>query len=74
MDETGDVDKFAAYWIMSGTHKGMFLGNPPTEKPFKALGIIFARIKNDRIIEDWTLVDLMGILQQFGIIPPLKGY
>jgi predicted ester cyclase len=73
IDEVQEADRYAANWMISGTHEGLFLGNQPTGKPFKAPGVIFARIKNNRIIEDWTLVDLMGILQQLGIIPPLKG-
>lgn len=59
-----------AHWTRGGTHKGLFLGHPPTGSPVEVQGIIFARISNDRIIEDWTLVDPMGILQQPGIVPP----
>ena len=73
IDEVCEGDRYAAHWIISGTHEGLFLGNQPTGKQFMAPGIIFARIKNNRIVEDWTLVDLMGILEQLGIIPPLKG-
>jgi predicted ester cyclase len=36
-------------------------------------GIIFARTENSRIVEDWTLVDQMGILQQLGLVPPSRG-
>jgi predicted ester cyclase len=73
VDEFRGEDRYAAHWMISGTHAGLFFGNQPTGKPFKVPGIIFARIKDSRIVEDWTLVDLMGILQQLGIIPPLKG-
>lgn len=69
-DEIREGDKVAAHWTMRGTHKGLFLGNPPTGKRVEVQGIIFARIENDRIIEDWTLTDQMGILQQLGIVPP----
>jgi steroid delta-isomerase-like uncharacterized protein len=69
-DEIKQGDKLAAHWTMSGTHKGSFLGNPPTGRPVEAQGIIFARTENGRIVEDWTLVDEMGILQQLGLVPP----
>jgi steroid delta-isomerase-like uncharacterized protein len=69
-DEIREGDKVAAHWTMRGTHKGLFLGNPPTGKQVEVQGIIFARIENDRIIEDWTLTDQMGLLQQLGIVPP----
>ena len=69
-DEIKQGDKLAAHWTMRGTHTGLFMGNPPTGRPVEAQGIIFARTENGRIVEDWTLVDEMGILQQLGLIPP----
>jgi steroid delta-isomerase-like uncharacterized protein len=73
-DEITVGDQFAAHWTMRGTHKGSFLGNPPTGKPVEVQGIMFARVSNGRIVEDWTLIDQMGILQQLGLIPPSRGF
>jgi steroid delta-isomerase-like uncharacterized protein len=72
-DEIGENDKFAAHWTMRGTHMGSFLGNPPTGRMIVAKGIIFARTEKGRIVEDWILVDQMGILQQLGVVPPAGG-
>jgi steroid delta-isomerase-like uncharacterized protein len=69
-DEIEQGDKLAAHWTMRGTHEGLFMGNPPTGRPVEAQGIIFAHTKNGRIVEDWILVDEMGILQQLGLVPP----
>lgn len=69
-DEILEAGRLAAHWTLRGTHKGLFLGNPPTGRPVEVLGIIFARTANGRIVEDWILVDQMGILQQLGIVPP----
>jgi steroid delta-isomerase-like uncharacterized protein len=69
-DEIREGDKFSAHWTMRGTHKGLFLGNPPTGRTVVVQGIIFARTENGQIVEDWTLLDEMGILQQLGIVPP----
>jgi steroid delta-isomerase-like uncharacterized protein len=69
-DEIRQGDKLAAHWTMRGTQKGLFMGNPPTGKSVEVQGIIFALTDNGRIVEDWTLVDEMGILQQLGIVPP----
>jgi steroid delta-isomerase-like uncharacterized protein len=68
--EIYEGDKFAACWTMRGTHQGPFLGNPPTGRPILVQGIIFARTADGRIVEDWILVDQMGLLQQLGIVPP----
>ena len=37
------------------------MGNLPTGTIFEIQGIIFTRIENGWIAEDWTLMDLMGI-------------
>jgi steroid delta-isomerase-like uncharacterized protein len=71
-DEISEGDKVAAHWTMRGTHKGPFLGNPPTNRPIMVQGISFARTENGLIAEGWTLIDQMSILQQLGVIPPSK--
>jgi steroid delta-isomerase-like uncharacterized protein len=70
-DEIWEGNKVAAHFTMQGTHKGLFLGSPPTGRLVMAQGIIFARTENGQIVEDWTLTDQLGILQQLGLIPPL---
>ena len=72
-DEIYQGDKVAAHWTMRGTHRGSFLGNPPTGKPITVQGIIFARLRDGQIVENWTLVDQLGMLQQLGIIPPARS-
>ena len=68
-DEIREGDKVAAHWTMRGTHKGSFLGNPPTGRPIVVQGIIFARVEECMIVEYWILIDQFGLLQQLGIIP-----
>jgi steroid delta-isomerase-like uncharacterized protein len=71
-DEIGEVNKFAAHWTMRGTHRGTFLGNPPTGRKIEAKGFIFARITGGRVVENWILIDQLGMLQQLGVAPPSK--
>jgi predicted ester cyclase len=68
-DEISEGDKFAAHWSMRGTHKGLFMGNPPTGMPVQVQGIIFAKFEGGKIMEYWMLIDQFGMLQQLGIIP-----
>lgn len=68
-DEIVVGDKFAMRWSMRGTHQGMYLGNPPTGKQVDVPGLVFGRTENERIIEDWILIDQMEILEQLGIVP-----
>jgi steroid delta-isomerase-like uncharacterized protein len=72
-DEIGEGDEIAARWTMRGTHTGMFLGNQPTGRQVAVLGFIFARVTGGRIVENWILIDQMGLLQQLGIVPPQRG-
>lgn len=69
-DEIIQGDKIAAHWTLRGTHRGLFLGNSPTNKPMVVQGLVYARIAKGEVIENWTLIDLMGMLQQLGLIPP----
>ena len=69
-DEISAGDRVAAHWMMRGTQTGLFLGNRPTSRPIVVPGMIFAHIENGRIVEHWTLLDQMGMLQQLGIVPP----
>ena len=73
-DEIKVGEKAAAHFTMRGTHKGSFLGNLPTGRTVLVRGIIFARIENGQMVEDWTLIDQLGILQQLGLVPPLGGH
>jgi predicted ester cyclase len=62
-------NKLVVRWSTHGTHQGMSLGNPPTGRPVVVPGIIFARTEKDRIVEDWILIDQIGLLQQLEIKP-----
>ena len=70
--EIREGDQFAAHWMMNGTHRGLFMGNPPTGRQVNVQGMIFCRIENGRLVEDWTLIDQIGILQQLGLVPPVR--
>ena len=72
-DEIQEGEKFAAHWTMRGTHKGAYFGSLPTGRPVAVRGFIFARAAQGRIVENWILIDQMGLLQQLGIVPPSRG-
>ena len=73
-DEINVSEKSAAHFTMRGTHKGSFLGNPYTGRSVVVQGMIFVRTENGRIVEDWLLIDQLGILQQLGLVPPPAGH
>ena len=69
-DEIIDGDRIAAHWTLRGTHEGAFLGSPPTGRTVEVQGIFFARTAGGRIVENWIVLDQLGMLQQLGIVPP----
>ena len=52
------------------THRGEFQGMPPTNKPVNIRSADLYRIKNEKIVEHWDVVDQLDLLQQIGATPP----
>ena len=62
-------NKVADRFNITGTHKGEFQGIPPTGKKTSFGGMQFFTIINGKITEIWANVDMMGLMQQIGVIP-----
>ncbi len=56
-------DAIAWRWTMTGTHVGPFAGLAPTNRHATLRGVNFQRLRGDRVVEHWTLVDVFGALQ-----------
>ena len=59
----------ASRWIMTGTHRGDFMGVPPTGRPITMKGIDFSRVVHGKIAEHWAQFDAIGVMQQIGALP-----
>jgi len=68
-DLLAEGDEVAVRWTWGGTHRGPFLGIPPTGEAVAGSGIGLFRIANRRIVEDFVQEDTFGLLQQLGAIP-----
>jgi steroid delta-isomerase-like uncharacterized protein len=68
-----DEDNVAFAYTVTGTHKGNFLGIPPSGKKVKARGLQMSRFKDGRIVERWGSSDELGILQQIGVTKPVES-
>jgi predicted ester cyclase len=44
---------------------------PPTNKEVFMKGSVFLHVKNDKIVVEFQYLDLLGFLQQLGIVPPM---
>jgi steroid delta-isomerase-like uncharacterized protein len=52
-----------------GTHRGEFLGVPATGQRINIQSVDTFRVSDDKIAEQWVLMDALGLLQQLGAIP-----
>ena len=68
-DMIAEGDKVVARISFGGTHQGAFQGIPPTGKQVKVSGIDIVRISGGKIVEHWSNLDQMGMLQQLGVMP-----
>jgi steroid delta-isomerase-like uncharacterized protein len=55
--------------VISGTHKGDFMGVPATGKVIHWTGTRLFRLRNGQVMEGWINVDMMGMMQQMEVIP-----
>ena len=68
-----EADQVTKVWTTNSTHKGEFLGIPPTGNKILVKGIEVFRIKDEKIVEMWWVMDNLGLMQQIGVIPPMGG-
>lgn len=64
----GDLVAFT--WTLSGIHKGVFAGAPPSNKHVTLPGINVERFRGGKIVEHWSHFDAVGLLRQMGALPP----
>lgn len=66
-----DGNKAAMRYHVTGTHTGDFRGMPPTGKPINLTGHTMFRLSDEgKVLEAWGYWDMLGLLQQIGILPP----
>ena len=68
-DQIAEGDKVVTRFTGRGTHRGEFMGIPPTGKAFAISGIGLYRLADGKIVEDRVQEDTLGMLQQLGAIP-----
>ncbi len=69
-DAYGDGDKVVARVRYTGTHRGAFMGIPPTGKSVDVHLIDMFRFGADgRAHEHWGVMDAMALMQQLGVVP-----
>jgi predicted ester cyclase len=71
--EFADGDYVIHRGHFTGTHQGEFQGILPTGKQVKVKFIGIWRVVNGKAVENWLQLDMLGLLQQLGVVPT-PGY
>lgn len=61
--------KVVARWRARATHRGEYVGVPPTAKEVQFTGISVYRTEAGKIAEPWTVEDELGLMRQIGAVP-----
>ena len=69
-DVIAEGDKVAARLTVSGTHRGVWRGFPPTGRAFRVGEMQLYRVAGGRLAERWAEVDRLGMLRQLSLLPP----
>lgn len=64
--EEGDKVFTYAYW--EANHTGEFMGIPATGKHVHVEYMDIWRVKDGRIVENWVVMDILGLLKQLGVV------
>jgi steroid delta-isomerase-like uncharacterized protein len=62
-------DRVVTRLTAEGTQTGELFGIPPTGKRMTMTGIAIHRIADGKIVEHWHEIDMLGGLQQLGVVP-----
>jgi len=68
-DQIAEGDAVATRWEGRGRHTGELMGIPPTGKEIVVEGLNLTRLRDGKIVEEWSNWDTIGMLQQIGAIP-----
>lgn len=70
VDQLVDGDRVTTRFVIRGTHQGQLLGIAPTGRSVQVHGTIVSGLRDGRIVEEWTVVDMHGLFRQLGADSP----
>lgn len=64
-----DGEVAASRWTFRGTHTGDYYGIPATARAITSTVVAFDRIRDGKLVENWTVFDNYDVMRQLGIVP-----
>lgn len=71
-DQIAEGNLVVTRFTCRGTHLGNLAGIAPTGKQIMVSGMILNRFVNGRVVEGWINFDPFGMMQQLGVLPPIR--
>jgi steroid delta-isomerase-like uncharacterized protein len=68
-DQIAEGDRVVTRWTARATHLGPYQGMPATGKAGVVTGVTIYRVADSKIVEGWTNLDELGMLQQLRLLP-----
>lgn len=62
-------DSVTTIWTVRGTHAAEIAGVAPSGKAITIEGITVSRFLDGKIVEEWEVCDMAGVLAQIGALP-----
>jgi predicted ester cyclase len=59
VDQVEEDDRVASRWVLTGSNRG---------RPVRLWGITVSRLRDGRIVEDWTGFDSLELVRQLGVV------
>ena len=66
-------DLVAVHFTVNGTNTQAGMGFPATGKKISADGVTIFRFKDGKICEEWNVLDMLTVMRQAGLLPPVTG-
>ena len=67
--QVAEDDLVVSRIVGRGVHEGELMGIPATNKEVETDGIVIHRVRDGKIVEYWSVVDTVRVLQQTGAMP-----
>jgi steroid delta-isomerase-like uncharacterized protein len=67
--QVAEGDVVVSHIVGRGVHEGEFMGIPATNREVETDGIVIHRVRDGKIVEYWSVVDVANVLQQVGALP-----
>jgi predicted ester cyclase len=71
--QVAEGDLLVSHIVARGVHAGELLGIPATNKEVETDGMAIHRVRDGKIVEYWSVVDVARVLQQLGALPGPPG-